>query len=157
MNLDLRKQPSDSGAYSLVVFIEEKTKAVKIFSKSHEREQAKNVFNSEVKAYELASKDTGASLITPTFFGKHSVEKIIDANGNDITNQYFTDLVYILSYEIGLFLKYSVIPETEQNLIKNTLKPLGINYLIDCSVSLTPNNKVSFVIDFATEEFEIWA
>lgn len=37
------------------------------------------------------------------------------------------------------------------------MKSIGVHYLIDCSVSLTNEKAVRCVIDFATEEFEIWA
>lgn len=155
MNIDLRKSPSDSGAYGLVVFIENKTKAVKIFKRSHSVDQADNVFKSEVEAYEKATLNNDASKIVPTFFGNVAIGTIIDRNGKDVTDQYYTDLAYLMSYEEGPFHKFSTIPESERQRIKETLQPVGVHYLIDCSVSLTNEKEVKCVIDFATEEFQI--
>ncbi len=156
MNIDLRENPFDSGAYGLVVFIENRTKAVKIFSCSHTLEQASKVFKSQVEAYEKASVDPTASMIIPTYYGKVAVDKIVDRSGNDVTDQYYTELAYLMSYEEGPFYDFNNILENERQRIESILKPIGVNYLSDCSVSLTNEKAVRCVIDFATEEFEIW-
>lgn len=157
MNIDLRESPSDNGAYGLVVFIEDKTKAVKIFSRSHTLNQASNVFNSEVEAYTKASLDPCASGIIPTYYGSVVINTIIDRSGNDVTDQYYTELAYLMSYKEGPFYKFGTISEAEQKRIESIMKSIGVHYLIDCSVSLTNEKAVRCVIDFATEEFEIWA
>ena len=156
MRIDLRNNQSDYGAYGLVVFIENGTKAVKIFKRTHAEEQANNVFNSEVEAYEKVSSDPKASEITPKYFGKETIQQVIDKDGNDVTNEYYTKLAYVMSYEEGPFYKLNTINEIQWKQIHNIFKPIGVRYLIDCSVSLNEHHEVKCVIDFATTEYELW-
>lgn len=157
MKIDLRETSYDKGAYGLVIFIENKSKAIKIFNRSHQIEQAMNVFNSECEAYEKASSDPNASSLTPQYFGKITIDEVIDQSGKDITNMYYTKLAYVMSYEEGPFFKFNTIPEPERRRIKEIMEPIGVNYLVDCSVSLSEKGQVNCIIDFATEEFEVWA
>lgn len=156
MKVDLRENQFDFGAYGLVIFIENRTKAIKIFKKTHTKEQANNVFQSEIEAYKKASSDPKASKVTPQYFGEETIDQVIDKQGNDVTNQYHTELAYVMSYEGGPFCKFNNINEKQREQIKNIFKPLGIHYLIDCSVSLNQNGEVKCVIDFATKEYELW-
>lgn len=157
MKLDLRKSGSDRGAYSLVVFNEDRTEAIKIFSRAHEREHASNVFHSEISAYELASRDMEASHLTPKFMGSVQIESVIDGLGNDVTDRYYQDLAYIMSYERGPFYKLNTIGENERRRVTKIFGHLGIEYLLDCSASLGENGEVRCIIDFATQEFKLWA
>ena len=157
MKIDLRNNQFDCGAYGLVVFIKNRSKAVKIFKRTHTEEQANNVFNSEVEAYEKVSSDPKALEITPKYFGKETIEQVIDKDGSDVTNDYYTELAYVMSYEEGPFYKLNSIDEIQKEKIKNILQPLGILYLIDCSVSLNEHREVKYVIDFGIAEYEVWA
>lgn len=157
MKVDLRRYGSDRGAYSLVVFSEDRTEAIKIFSRDHEREHATNVFQSEIAAYELASRDLEAANLTPEFMGSVQIESVIDGLGNDVTTNYYQDLAYKMSYERGPFYKLNTIDESERRRVTQIFRRLGIEYLLDCSASLGENGEVRCIIDFATQEFELWA
>lgn len=157
MIIDLRKNRKDGGAYGLVAFSEDMKTAIKVFSRSQELEQARNVYESEYTAYELAGKDKEASQLVPEFYGKPDIEKIIDEDGNDITHKYYTDLAFSMSYEEGLFVKFSQVNNDERNRVLKIFNSIGIRYLTDCSVLINNSGKVVKVIDFATQEFEVWA
>lgn len=156
MKLDLRKSGSDRGAYSLVVFSEDCAEAIKIFSCDHDREHAANVFQSEITAYDLASRDLEASYLTPEYMGSVQIESVIDGVGNDVTASYYQDLAYRMSYERGPFYKLNTIDESERRRVTQIFRRLGIEYLLDCSASLGENDEVRCIIDFATQEFTIW-
>ena len=157
MRIDLRECEPDEGAYGLVVFVENKTKAVKIFFRSHEEKQASNVYESEVEAYRLASINKEASSLIPVFYGEVRVEEVIDIDGCDVSDQYFLNMAYIMSFEAGPYFKFNTISSTEQARLKMLFEPLGIHYLVDSSVSLSKDGTAIKIIDFATREFELWA
>ncbi|EPP2133006.1 hypothetical protein ACUNB3_000922 [Vibrio alginolyticus] len=156
MDVDLRNCANDSGAYGLVVFNKLDNKAIKIFRKNHTREQAENVFNSECRAYEKAKNNLDVQKLVPKFYGTLSISKIIDRSGKDITQDYFTDLAYEMSFESGSFHKLNTISRSEISRITTLFNIAGISYVEDASVTLDGNSNVVKVIDFAEQEFEFW-
>lgn len=157
MKIYLKECYIDEGSYGLVTFDHNRDKVVKIFKKNHTYEHANNVFRSEVEAYELASKNTDALRITPTFFGKVEIEEVFDEKGVNVTNNYHQKFAYKMSYENGSFVKINTIPDEEKKLIEDILHPLGIEYLMDSSVLLDDQERAICVIDFARKEFLCYA
>ncbi len=157
MILDLRKYKFDEGCYGLVVFVESEAKAVKVFMKNHTLEQAENVFDSEVDAYNKVQNCEEAKILTPDFYGTVNVTQIIDSNGVDISHKYYRDLAYVMSYESGAFQKLAITLTSEASRIERIFKSIGVNYTRDASVILSENQIITKVIDFAVEEFEVWA
>ncbi|MDH2394923.1 hypothetical protein QDQ39_03805 [Providencia rettgeri] len=147
-----------SGAYGFVAFVENKTKAVKIFKKNHTREQAKKVFESEVQAYELIQENEKLRSITPTFFGKVTIDKE-ESEEDDLSldlslNLYF-EFAYLMSCEVGTFIKLENIDDRDEyEKIITLFNEHGIKHVKDSSVILN-DDKVKMVIDFAMKEFPL--
>lgn len=144
------------GAYGLIVFIENQTKAVKIFKKSHDYDHTLNVFNSETKAYVLAQTNQQVKSLVPDYFGKIKIDKILDKNRQDISDQFYLNMAYKMSYEEGPFLKLGTVSKSEYSYIEELFVALGINYIKDSSVTVDCSGSINKVIDFAIQEFEVW-
>lgn len=157
MVIELDKCSFDYGAYGLVAFVKNKTKAVKIFKKTHSYEQANNVFKSEVKAYELAQASERVKSLVPNFYGEVIIDNVLDEDGNDISDRFYLSMAYTMSFEEGTFRKISLVSEIEYNRIRADFVGLGINYFKDSSVTVDKNGSINKIIDFATQEFELWA
>lgn len=157
MIIDLRNNYYNSGAYGLVVFIEDKSKAVKIFKKKECKNHVLNVYNSEVEAYRKTENCEKAKLLVPAFYDSVCVRQVIDSTGKDITERFYTDLVYVMSFEEGCFQKLELISNVEKERVTAIFNKVGIYYLTDASVTLDDLGKVKKVIDFAIQEFEVWA
>lgn len=153
--IDLAIHPGNYnfGAYAIVVFDKEKKRAYKIFKQRDDMNHLSNVFNSEVKAYEIAMADKELSNYIPKYFGKISIGKL--ANAQDaIVN----DKAYEMELIEGNFIKISLLsPSPENCKILERFKKKGVEYLKDASVILDEHSRISKIIDFATEEFEVWA
>jgi quinolinate synthase len=155
--LDLRECGYDQGACGLVFFINNKNKAIKVFFNKNEVARTKNVFLSETNAYLKAQKCSKAKLLTPHYYGKVKITRIIDSKGMDISNKYHMNLAYKMSYESGCFSKLGYAPEKEQLRIKEIFTNIGVNFMQDSSVILSSDKVVIKVIDFAVREYEPWA
>ena len=157
MIIDLRNDHHNCGVYGLVVFIEDKSKAVKIFKKKECKNHVLNVYNSEVGAYKKTQNCEKAKLLVPVFYNSVCVTQVIDSTGEDITERFYTDLVYVMSFEEGCFQKFGLISKIENERVTSIFNNVGIYYLTDASVTLDDLGKVKKVIDFAIKEFEVWA
>lgn len=158
--IDLNKNKHVSeGCFGEVIDIENGKKVIKLFfSSNQDQERRREIFLSEVHAYEIAINIPELKAITPEFFGVTTVSKISDAEGIDITSQYITDCAYIMSYEKGNFVKLFNEPglEEEQKRIRLLFQEYKINHIQDVSVILNEQRKVVMVIDFAIQEYPGW-
>ena len=155
MDIDLRYCEHDHGAYGLVVFTND-GKAIKVFSKAHSKEQAKKVFESECSAYYKAQQYESIKSLVPQFYGKIIVGSILDKNGIDVTENYFTEFSYSMEFIDGNFRKLGEINRLEAERVSKLFSAHGINYTSDSSAVLDSNGKVFKLIDFALEYFEVW-
>lgn len=155
LTIDLRELKHDKGAYGLVVFVGDK--AIKIFNANHTREHATKVHNDEVKAYSITQETLSLIELTPSFYGSVAIKKIINQHGYDITNEFYIDLTYSMSHEIGPFMKTSspILPSSEVSRVFELFKSAGIMHIKDCSVAVDDNGMIRKVIDFAIEEHEL--
>jgi len=135
---------------------DEEARAIKVFLNLGDKpeEHVKKVFESEVKAYMTLSKNENLKRYIPKFHGKVLVEKIIDINGNDISDLFFLDLAFEMEYIEGNFVKYGRNYDT-CNVLKSFID-IGVHDVKDCSVILNNKNKPTKIIDFAMEEFELY-
>jgi hypothetical protein len=154
--LDLRECGHARGACGSVFFIIDENKAIKVFFNKNQVTRTKNVFNSETDAYQKAQNCSEAKLLTPHYYGKVKITQIIDSEGMDISDQYHIHLAYMMSYESGSFSKLGFAPKDEQLRIKRIFTKIGVNFMQDSSVTLSSDNVVIKVIDFAVKEYESW-
>jgi hypothetical protein len=157
MILDLRECQHDEGAYGSVFFIINENKAIKVFFNQKEVTRTENVFNSEKDAYQKVQNCSEAKLLTPKYYGDADITQIIDSKGMDISDKYHMHLAYMMSYESGSFSKLVFASKNEQLRIKGIFTKIGVNFMQDSSVTLSSDNVVIKVIDFAVKEYESWA
>lgn len=145
-----RKYPNyEEGAYGTVFFTSD-GRATKVFKHRNDAPQSHtaDVYESEVKAYELATSNTETAKFVPEFFGRVLVAKIVDATGQDISSEYELSLAYQMQKIDGHFIKQSC-SSTE---IGELFSKVGIFHLTDTSVILDDMRNISCVIDFAVQE-----
>lgn len=144
------------GAYAVVFFSEDGC-ATKVFKRrcnvSHSH--VTNVFESEVKAYEVAAAHSKLVSLIPSFYGKVQVEKIVDANGADISAGYYLDRAYQMQRVSGEFVKLGSLHFNDSREIRELFIDVGIRHISDASVVLGVNEKIECVIDFALQEYEL--
>ncbi len=156
MEINLQCQCYEEGAYGRVFFSVDKKVATKIFFKKKDRAHVEKVFKSECNAYDIAEHHEDAKILIPEYHGevKENIT-IINKKGCNISDCFFTEFAYKMSYEHGTFFKFSKEKCGEEyERVKKIFYRIGINYLEDSSVTLGPNGEIKKIIDFATEGFE---
>lgn len=143
------------GAYA-VVFFNPEGRATKIFRRRHDVpcEHVKKIFNSEVRAYQIAQCNPKLRSLTPAFFGPVQVQHVVDANGNDISADFYLDLAYQMEKIAGDFVKIGSLSSENSIAIKQAFLSAGIEYTCDASVVIQDGNIVK-VVDFAIGEYEL--
>ncbi|KAB7703682.1 hypothetical protein GBN33_00035 [Plesiomonas shigelloides] len=81
---------------------------------------------------------------------------ILEQNGIDVTENYFTEFSYSMEFIDGNFRKLGEINSLEAERVSKLFSDHGINYTSDSSAVLDSNGKVFKLIDFALEYFEVW-
>lgn len=143
----------NEGAYG-VVFFGPDGKATKVFRQRHDapREHVEQVFLSELEAYEVAQSHPELQTLIPKFFGSTTVPCVIDAQGKDISSEFYLDLAYQMETIEGEFVKTgglsTEITETTYQLFHSA----GIRHICDASAVLQGNN-IKKIIDFAMKEY----
>ena len=154
--VQLNKSPGNFkfGAYA-VVFFQPQGRATKVFKRRFDCKEThvRNVFQSEVHAYELACKVPELSSIIPEYFRIVNLAYILDPQGRSIIGEFLPDCAYQMSFAQGTFIKSGML-SSYQNL-SNLFRRHGINHLIDASVVLDDCGKVRSVIGFAVKEHEL--
>lgn len=136
------------------IFIDEKTNTVvKVFKKRKDLEKdfINNVYNSELEAYEILKNIPGIIQYIPKYYGKIDLDKILDIDNKDISENYYLDFNFKLEYISGHFQKYGNNSHTCEILKK--FKNAGISYVKDCSAVLNEKKEPIKIIDFATKEY----
>lgn len=143
------------GAYAVVFFKD--GKAVKVFKRrlGDPQQHVTDVFNSEVAAYARAAETVSLKELVSHFEGRVTVKKIVDAKGNDISNDFDLRCAYAMRQLPGIAKKIGTIPSDIADPIRQCFQAAGINHTQDCSVFFGADGKVSNVIDFALQEFEL--
>jgi hypothetical protein len=109
---------------------------------SHCRE----VFNTEIQAYEIASKHSELSALVPAYFGPCDVPDVVDGANANVSNEFHSDLAFEAEF-VECFLQP---PNTEQARIDALFGRYGIHYVTDASVCLE-EDAIRKMIDFATK------
>jgi hypothetical protein len=145
------------GAYGIVFADRTGGRIRKIYRRKHEApaDHSAATFETEVKAFEIASADEHLRRLIPEWYGRCSAQVIFDGNGKDVSDEFFCDLAFEAEFVPGNFLKFGVIPLREQERVTELFIKHGITYLKDMSVILR-DDRVFKAIDFATKEIELW-
>ena len=155
--LNANSYPFQEGAYSIVELNCDTGRATKLFKNSHDISHTNDVFNSEVAAYKTASENPELAELIPKFFGVVSVSNVLTKNSKFDINNFHPELAYQMSLEKGSFMKIGSLHNGEGERIKKLFRASGINHMNDASVLVDENIKILKVIDFAMQEYELWA
>jgi hypothetical protein len=118
----------------------------------------KQIFLSEVSAYQTALEIDGMRRYVHHFRGKCVISRVSDMNNNDISDDFLLDCAYAMTYLPVEWIKYGTnmwnfntgVMEARKLFISN-----GIGHMNDFSFYLDECGNVAGVIDFAIEEFPL--
>lgn len=156
--IDFSKCKKNNGCYAEVALYDESKKAIKIFKK-HEagEEHVKNVFNSEVEAYKIASQNKLLSQYIPKFFGECKIEKVFDEYGNDISDKFVLECAYEMELITDTIISnQSGYGRKNYEYIMKIFKDEGIYHLSDIAYTLDEEDNINKIIDFAVKEYQLW-
>ena len=144
------------GAYSFVFLNALDKTATKVFKRRDDLGQhfLQKVFDSEVKAYELAAATPALKAITPSFIGLPHVGSIHNQSGADVSDQFVLTMAYQMALIPGCFQKLESLPVEVYEPIQSHFRSAGIKYVKDSSAVTDATGAVVAVIDFATQEYE---
>lgn len=152
-----KKHPDfhSGGAYG-AIFFHSGDKAVKVFRKDISKpiEHIRNVFFSEVGAYEIAQNISELNGIVPKFYGVVSVDRIENAAGDDISDQFHLNLAYEMEKLDGPFIKAGHAGLDSVKVVTKVLHANRIMHTSDMDV-LIIDGEIKKIIDFAIQEYEL--
>ncbi len=142
------------GAYSLV-FLTSDGLATKVFKRRPDasEQHVKDVFKSEVEAYNIASKIKELRILIPHFYGQITCSRITNEKGLDISGEFYLNYAYQTKRVFGSFRKFGDIPREKTQSVQDLFRLAGINYVLDSCVLLGDNDEITCIIDFATKEY----
>lgn len=151
----LKKLPQsyDEGAYG-VVFFDEHGYAIKVFKRRADAsdEHVNAVFQSEVKAYQVATQSETLRTVVPEFFGAITCSQVLDANGVDISKSFHLAFAYKMRRVEGHFRKCGLLDDD----LKIAFNEAGIWHTRDASVLFDEDGMVKCIVDIAMQEHELW-
>ena len=143
------------GAYG-VVFIDKAARRIrKIWKRRPEEDHARAVFKAEVEAYGLAMKSPVLTGLIPGDFRLCDPQQIIDMQGQDVSGEFFTDLVFETDLVEGTFQKIGSLGSDEAFRVRRMFFDAGIRHTNDMSVTLSADGVIVKAIDFAVQEHEL--
>lgn len=153
MNLVRKDGSHAKGCYATVFFVDEI--AIKVFKRRDDASpnQVRNVFNSEVAAYQHSAAISEICQYTNHFIGTRAVCKIEDESGCDISHEYYLDLAYVMSALNGNPIDIGKLDSKLSESIKRLFQDAGVMHMSDCSVFLDHAGELASVIDFAMQEY----
>jgi hypothetical protein len=155
MNLVRQAGSHANGCYATVFFVGEI--AIKVFRRRDDAppNHVREVFNSEVAAYQHSATISELCQYTNHFIGARVVCRIEGESGCDISHVYHLDLAYEMRVLNGNPIKIGELDSNLSQYIKSLFRGAGIMHMSDCSVFLDHAGDLANVIDFAMQEFEL--
>jgi hypothetical protein len=155
MNLVRRPGRYAEGFYATVFFVDDS--AIKVFKRrvvtpSH---HVRDVFYSEVEAYQNSATRYQISKYTQHFIGERIVCKIEDERGRDISTEYHLEFAYEMVRLVGEPTKIGDLESQRALRIKKLFWNAGIRHMSDCAVFMDQAGELVNVIDFAMQEYEL--
>lgn len=154
--LILRIRNHKKRAYGLVVFNDDLTRAIKLFHRGQQEHQATRVFEAEVEAYEIAINHSDLMRYVPSFYGKVTVDQVIDKNNFDISSEYYCHLAYEMSFVSGRFFDIKNAFSSDHSDLAKLFDQAGIKHLSDVSATFDECGEIKKIVDFATNYPEPW-
>src|SRR5882672_11520390 len=152
--IHLKKFPGlfAEGFYAFVFFVGDR--AIKVFKRRavDQESHVRQVFQSEVMAYQQALGADKLQDLVSHFIGPVRCAAISDAAGNDISQEFVLDCAYEMRCICGDFKKLGTLDERIQDETRRLFYAAGIRHVKDCSVVVS-DGRASSVIDFAMQEY----
>ena len=141
------------GAYAAVFVDRAQERIRKVFRRRADltEDHCRRVFQSEVGAYEIASKDRDLASLIPTYYGLVTKQIVVDRNGNELTSDFNKDMAFEAAFVEGEFQKISGASSDEWTRVADLFFKRRIFHLTDASISIQ-DGKIMKVIDFAVHE-----
>lgn len=159
LELTVTNNNSNSGAFGLVVSDVAQKWACKVFKKCTGilPEITEEMFNSEVKGYEAASRSPIVQPYVPQFFGNVKVSRITNEHGLEVSHLYYLNFSFKMEYILGQFFKLAdaQLLKGEKERVERIFTRAGILHFKDVCVTVTPDHMIEKVIDFAIREIEL--
>ncbi|UNK78819.1 hypothetical protein MNQ96_14885 [Sphingopyxis granuli] len=136
------------GSYGAIFADRQRQRARKIFFKkgSDQRALVAGVCCDEIKAYRIAQNHPEASQLIPEFYGETATMHILDANGQSLNQQFFSDLGYEMELITGEDKKLR--DTSQRDRVEKIFHAAGIAYTQDSSI-IQSGERIA-VIDFGT-------
>jgi hypothetical protein len=157
------------GAFSDLFANQELGRAYKLFiGPRHARKpypesdetRRRKAFASECDAYNIVSGNGALKICAPLFYGTLVVTDVIGRAGDSVKDQYLLNCCYEMEFLIGPSpVKIGVCTSSGWQHISDAQSAFwkaGIKHMTDCSVFFPEDTKKFKIIDFATEEFELF-
>jgi hypothetical protein len=147
------------GAYG-VIFIDDNAQPKRIRKVAYRSpdkndEHCRKVFQAEFKAIKKAEASQCLRKLVATPFSRIDKVTVLGNQCQDISEKFFTDMVFEADYIPGLPLKIGKACPKERSRIQNLFRKEGICHTNDACVFLNEQNQIIKVIDFATHEVEL--
>jgi hypothetical protein len=154
MNLVRRAGSYDDGYYGTVFFVGDT--AIKVFKRRDDvpANRVRDVFNSEVAAYQHSATQRKICQYTNHFIGEKTICSIEDESERDISHEYHPEFAYEMVRLTGNPIKIGKLDSESALHIKRLFRDNGVRHMRDCSVFLNQAGELANVIDFAMQEYE---
>jgi len=131
--------------------------AMKVFKRRGDvpPNDAGDVFNSEVDAYQHSATRSEICQYTKHFIGVKAVCRIEDERGRDISQEYHLEFAYEMVRLTGEPIKIGELDSEFAQHIQRLFRDAGVRHMSDCSVFLDQAGELVNVIDFAMQEYEL--
>ena len=117
--------------------------------------QLKKVADDELRAVKLAASSCWTQKYLPLPFRETPKGRILDAEGSDLTKSFFLmqycfETKFIDCSDLSE-MKFGSASSDDCDLIFKRFKRIGINHLVDSTVWVSPNNRISYILDFGLD------
>ena len=117
---------------------------------------ARDVFEAEVDAYELAQKTPEIKPLVAEGYRKlDNCVSVVDGKGNDVSERFLCDCAIAMDYLDGEFVDKTYVSSDEYKRVYTLFHNAGIKYIVDAAFILD-DGKVVKLVDFSTREFELF-
>jgi hypothetical protein len=114
-----------------VIFVDRKQGRVrKVYRASKKLDHWREVFESEIDAYQKASKANDLKDLVSAFFGMVCCQNIVDSGGNDVSAEFYPELSFETEYVPHRFDKIAAAPVAERSRVTSLqLRRCTLEYL----------------------------
>lgn len=132
------------GAFAVIFKNAAADRAYKVFRSekvdlSFPNRQRQAIYNAEVRAYEIATRDALVQRYVPAFYGSQSVQSVSGPDGSNQSHMFLLDCCYEMEFlAADCESKLGALSDNKRVIAaKERLRSLGIRYTLDSTVMFT--------------------